>query len=150
MLGAVGAEVLAGKVWPFFSAGFLSDAIPPFQQFVSFNAAVPPGFTTFSGPMDWYYRYISDTGPDAVTTTLTLQVLNPNTGVVAASVGVVLPDGGPFDATYQTLSIPAATLNAIGFVAGDPFIFRSTLVLTAAGAGEVQTVRFSKISIPWA
>jgi hypothetical protein len=148
---ATTTEVIGGKLWPYFSIGFLTDAVPgPFQQIMTFNGAVPAGFSAFSAPFEWWYRYVSDTGPDlGNVATLTLELLNPNTGVVAASATRVLGDEGPYDATYVALSIPAATLNAVPFVPGDAFVFRGTVVNAPGGAGERLIVNFSKIVLPW-
>jgi hypothetical protein len=146
----VATEVNGGQLWPYIAPGFVSDNVGANQQFLTLRGAVPGGFTEFSAPFEWSYRYVADTGPDVGrTATLTLAVLDPNTGAVAASATRVLGDEGPFDAAYVTLSIPAATMNAIGFVAGDPFVFYVTQVMNIAGAGERATVNLSKITIPW-
>jgi hypothetical protein len=145
----VATEANAGKQVSYFAGGFLDDSTGAAEQRITFFGTVPSLFTTFSGDLTVLTKYVSQTGASGNVMTLRVDLLNPTTGAILASATRVLADG-VFDAAYVAMTIARAALNAAGFVAGDLFALRLSVVPDVAGPSETKVVRFSKVTIPFA
>jgi hypothetical protein len=144
VIAAAGSSVLPSRNLSYFSVARLVTTPSLDTTKLIFTVPVLQGFTTFLGPLEVATNLSALSGG---VLTMEVTVKEPTGGVDATASRTAVPLGiDPAD-DYTNITISAATLNAMGFAAGD--IMQIELEVRNSVISTTYEGRWSRIRIPF-